>query len=223
MSGIDTGGKRELAGQTPDSGTRFTGQERQGQTPAALQKRAEEFAPKLKSAEQEAARAIALAPLRKPPEEEALDFAPLTPQPPVAAPQARGEAALPMTGRDAPAAAGLERMAASVAEAVGRPAQGAVPQLEGGLRIPLDGAVFGAQSATVTVTATEILILLHGVPGVAPPDPRAIAEAARNLSLSLLQRLPDRRVTLGYEPDEPAPVEGADRARGFNPLLGPVR
>lgn len=221
MSGIDTGGKRELAGQTPDSGTRFAGQERQGQPPAALAKRAEAFAPKLKAAEQEAARA--LAPLRKPPEEEPLDFAPLQPQLPLAAQQARGDAALPMTVRDAPAAAGLERMAASVAEAVGRPAQGAVPQLEGGLRIPLDGAVFGAQSATVTVTATEILILLHGVPGVAPPDPRAIAEAARSLSLSLLQRLPDRRVTLGYEPDEPAPVEGADRTRDFNPLLGPVR
>lgn len=220
MSGIDTGGKGDLAGQTPDSGTKFTRQPRQGQTPVALQKRAADFEPKLKAAEQSIAQAMG--PVRKV-EEDEIDFAPLQPSPQASAPN-RADIPAPASPDRSAHAASLDRMAAALSEAIARPTQRLGVGAEGGgLRISLDVPLFGAHAATVTVKAGEILVTLHAAPGLAPPDPRAMAEAARNLSLALLHRMPDRRLTLGYEEDGASAVDGADKGPGFNPLLGPVR
>ena len=218
MSGIDTGSHKGLSSQTPESGTRFAGQDRQAKPQASLQKRAADFEPRLKAAEQGMPRGT---PALRKTEEEPVDFAPLQPAP--LAPQARADVAMPQTARDQPAA-GAERLATTLSEIATRsPAPGVTLEAGSGLRIPLDVPFLGARAATITLTAGEILVILHGAPGLAPPDAGIIAEAARNLSLSLFHRLPERRLNLTFEEDRLDQGDGSDTTPRFNPLLGPVR
>jgi hypothetical protein len=222
MSGIEAGDKRHLAGQMPEGQAGFAGQGRQDQGSASLHQRAAAFAPALRAATQPAAPGTA--PARKTDEDE-IDFAPFHPAglASLASPLARADAAAaPTAGREG-ATTGMERIIATLSEAATRAAPTPGIGADGAMRVPLDVAVFGAHAATINVTATEIHVLLHGAPGLAPPDPRAMAEAAAKLALVLSPRLADRRVSLGYAEDAPNPVDGADGAPRFNPLLGPVR
>lgn len=218
MSGIEAGDKRHLAGQMPEGQAGFAGQGRQDQGTASLHQRAAAFAPALRGATQPAAPGTA--PARKTDEDE-IDFAPFHPAS-LAGPAARADAATPQAGREA-GATGMDRVIATLSEAAARAAPNPGIGADGAVRVPLDTAFFGAHAATINVTATEIHVLLHGAPGLAPPDPRAMAEAAAKLALVLSPRLADRRVSLGYAEDAPNPVDGADGAPRFNPLLGPVR